>query len=335
MSTLALDAPLTDRTGYASMMLRVRSITYEAEGILSFELVDPSGGSLPRFDAGAHVEVGVPGEALKRRYSLCGSPSDTRGWRIAVLKAANSRGGSRALHEKVRAGDLIEVKGPYNFFPLHENAGRTVLLAGGIGVTPLLPMLERLHVAGQNVEFHYCTQTPERTAFIKRLEPFIAAGIAHIHHDGGDPGNRIDIAQLLKDVRADTHLYYCGPAGFMESVRRASGHWPEGTVHFEFFGAEPVPATVLRRASVGGVEVRLVRSGRTIIMQPTQTMLQALRDAGIACESSCEAGLCGTCKVGFTGGPPEHNDLILSDEERASQVVICCAHAVAPLSLDI
>lgn len=317
------------------MKLRVRSITHEAEGILCFELADPGGGRLPAFEAGAHLDVRMPGGSMSRRYSLCGSPEDTRTWRIAVLNVANSRGGSRAMHERVRPGDYVEVSGPHNFFPLEEKARRTVLLGGGIGITPLLPMLERLRSLGREVELHYCTQSPERTAFRERLSALVEQGVVHLHHDNGDPRNGLDIAGLLRQVPAGTHLYYCGPNGFMDSVKRASEHWEKGTVHFEYFGAEPA-APPAAGVSVGeGVEVRLQRSSRTIVVHPEQTLLQALREAGVPCESSCEAGVCGTCAVGYSEGSPGHGDLILSEEERASQVLVCCARVAEPLTLDI
>ncbi len=318
------------------MKLRVRSITHEAEGILSFELVDPAGAPLPLFEAGAHLDVRVPGTSMSRRYSLCGPAEDTGRWRIAVLRVANSRGGSRAMHERLRPGDLLEVSGPHNFFPLQEQAERSLLLAGGIGVTPLLAMLHRLRALGRPVELHYCSQTPERTAFRELLEPLARDGLVHFHHDNGDPRNGLDIDGLLRDAPAGAHLYYCGPGGFMQAVKRASAHWPEGSVHCEYFGAEPAaPAPPAEPGGGGGVPIRLLRSGRTLQVRPAQTLLQALREAGVECASSCEAGVCGTCQVAYRDGSPEHNDLILSEDERASQVLVCCAHAREPFSLDI
>ncbi|NCT97478.1 MAG: oxidoreductase [Comamonadaceae bacterium] len=320
------------------MKLRVRSITHEAEGILSFDLVDPAGAPLPAFEAGAHLDVRVPGTSMSRRYSLCGPTGDTRRWRIAVLRVAHSRGGSRAMHERVRPGDLLEVSGPHNFFPLQEQAERSLLLAGGIGVTPLLAMLHRLRALGRPVVLHYCAQSPERTAFRELLEPLVGEGLVHFHHDNGDPRTGLDIEALLRQAPDGTHLYYCGPGGFMQAVQRASAHWPEGSVHCEYFGAEPAapaPSVAPGAGDGDGVPVRLLRSDRTLRVRPAQTLLQALREAGVDCPSSCEAGVCGTCQVAYRDGTPEHNDLILSEEERASQVLVCCARAREPFSLDI
>lgn len=316
------------------MKLRVRSVTWEAEGVLSFELVHPEGQPLPAFQAGAHIDVHLPG-GLSRRYSLCDAPGDTTHYRIAVLRVPESRGGSRAMHERVRAGDLIEVSEPHNFFPMDDSAGRSLLLAGGIGITPLLAMLERLQAGGHPFAMHYCTTSPERTAFAQRLRPLAAQGLVTLHHDRGDPRNGLDIAQLLRDPEPGTHLYYCGPAGFMKAVKAASAHWPAGTVHFEYFGAEPQAAPTEAGACTDTVPVRLLRSDRTVQVSPVHTLLQALRDAGVDCESSCEAGMCGTCKVDYSDGEPEHNDLILNEEERTRSVLLCCARARAPLSLDL
>jgi len=315
------------------LRLRVRSITYEAEGILSFDLVDPEGKDLPAFDAGAHVDVQIPG-GLTRRYSLCDSPRMRDHYRIGVLNDPKSRGGSRAMHERVRPGDLIDVSGPHNFFPLAPDTRHALLLAGGIGITPLMAMIEHMRETGQSYELHYCTRTPEVTPFTKRLTPEVAAGRAHLHHDGGDPRKGLDITGLLRSPSQGTHVYYCGPTGFMKAVQEATDHWASDSVHFEYFGVDPTVLSTAVDARTG--EVVLERSGRTIQVQPSQTILQAVRDAGIPCESSCESGLCGTCKVRYTGGHPQHNDFVLSEEERQEFVLICCAGiAEGPLVLDI
>ncbi|MBP2316177.1 PDR/VanB family oxidoreductase [Azospirillum soli] len=305
------------------LTLRVRSITYEAEGILSFELVDPEGRELPAFDAGAHLDVHVPG-GMTRRYSLCDPPWERDHYRIAVLDAPDGRGGSRAMHQRVRAGDLLDVSGPHNFFPLAAGARHSVLLAGGIGITPILAMMEQLRRTGQSFELHYCTRTRERSAFADRLASEVADGRARLHHDGGDPRNGLDIAGLLRSPREGTHLYYCGPPGFMKAAQEAAAHWPPETVHFEHFGAIPPSAGSAATAGDGG-EVVLERSGRRIPVGPAQTILQAVREAGIDYPSSCEAGMCRTCEVRYVGGRPEHNDFVLSEEERQTHVLICCA----------
>lgn len=314
--------------------LRIRSITWEAEGIRSFELVDPNGNDLPEFSAGAHLDVQTPG-GLSRRYSLCNPPWERDRYVIAVLDVPNSRGGSRAMHRNLRAGDFLTISGPHNFFPLAEFAEQSLLLAGGIGVTPIIAMYEQLRREGSSVRMHYCTRSPDHTAFRMRLNAAVDAGDVSFHHDDGDPAKGLDIKAILSEPGKDTHLYYCGPPGFMAAVRDASAHWPQEQVHFEYFGLEPVTA---EKPEGGGTEstILLDRQDRTISIDGSQTILEALRASDVACESSCEAGMCGTCKVRYLDGSPEHNDLILSEEEREEFVLVCCAKIGAgPLVLDL
>jgi len=321
------------------MSLRVRSITYEAEGILSYELVDPEGRELPAVEAGAHLDVKVPGTTITRRYSLCHAPWERGHYRIAVLDVPGGRGGSRAMHQNVRAGDLIEVTGPHNFFPLAPAARRNVLLAGGIGVTPILAMAEQLERDGQDWQMHYCTQTPARTAFAGHIASRFADGRVQVHHDGGVPSQGLDFEAVLKQHEPGTHVYFCGPAGFMKAVQRATEHWPRDSVHFEYFGADPSaapPAGADAVAGSEGGELMLQRSGQRIRVGADQTILQALRDAGVEVVSSCEAGVCGTCRVRYVDGDPVHNDFVLSEEDRRENVLVCCAMIGSrPLTLDL
>lgn len=321
------------------MSLRVRSITYEAEGILSYELVDPEGRELPPVEAGSHLDVKVPGTVMTRRYSLCQAPWQRDHYRIAVLDVPGGRGGSRAMHENVRAGQLIEVTGPHNFFPLAEGATRSMLLAGGIGVTPILAMAEQLEREGRDWVMHYCTRTLARTAFASRIGERFNGGQVRIHHDEGVPGQGLDIQALLKEHQPGTHVYFCGPGGFMKAVQQATEHWPRETVHFEYFGVDPAatpPAGSEAVADSEGGEVILQRSGRRIHVEPQQTILQALREAGVELVSSCEAGLCGTCSVRYVSGDPVHNDFVLSEEGRRENVLVCCAMVGSqPLTLDL
>ncbi|MBF5007321.1 PDR/VanB family oxidoreductase [Diaphorobacter caeni] len=316
------------------LKLRVRSVTHEAEGILSYELVDPANRALPRFEAGAHIDVKIPG-GLSRRYSLCNSPTDVDCYRIAVLNAPGGRGGSKAMHEKVHAGDWIEVSEPHNFFAIQSGARHSVLLAGGIGITPILAMMETLAARGESFEMHYCTRDEDRTAFRRRLDGASSSERVTVHHDGGDPAKGLDIASLLARHEDGKHVYFCGPGGFMSAIRDATAHWPNDAVHFEYFGAEP-PKASAAALSAGASELHLTRSNKVVPIEAGQTMLDALRNAGITCESSCEAGVCGACKTAYSAGTPEHNDYLLGDEERASQVLLCCARvAQGPMALEI
>ena len=215
------------------MLLRIRSVTYLAERINGYELVDPQEHDLPPFEAGAHISVRV-GEELVRDYSLWNDPAERARYCIAVLRETDGRG-SNEWHEKARAGDMVEVSPPRNNFPLAAAAARHLLIAGGIGITPIMAMVSELRRRGADFLLHYCTRSPEETAFLDELAILAAQGRVQFHHDGGDPAKGLDITAILREYRPGTHLYYCGPAGMMAAAEAASRHWPLGKVHCEYF----------------------------------------------------------------------------------------------------
>ena len=213
------------------MLLRIRSITYLAARINGYELVDPGGHDLPRFAAGAHISMRLF-EDLLRDFSLWNDPAERTRYCIAVLREGP---GSRRLHEEARVGDLVEASMPRNNFPLAAEAERHLLIAGGIGITPIMAMIAELRRRRAEYRLHYCTRSPEETAFLDDLAVLAAQGRVQFHHDGGDPAKGLDIAATLRECRQGTHLYYCGPAGMMAAAGAASAHWPPGTVHCEYF----------------------------------------------------------------------------------------------------
>jgi vanillate O-demethylase ferredoxin subunit len=215
------------------VLLRVRSITCLAERINGYELVDPDDRDLPPFEAGAHVSVRI-GDELVRDYSLWSDPAERARYCIAVLREVEGRG-SREWHEKARVGDRVEVSTPRNNFPLAAKAEHHLLIAGGIGITPIMAMITVLRRRRADFRLHYCTRSPEETAFLDELAIPAAQGWVRFHHDGGDPSNGLDIAATLREYRPGTHLYYCGPTGIMAAAEAASKHWPPGTVHCEYF----------------------------------------------------------------------------------------------------
>ena len=318
----------------ATIEVRVTRKAAEAEAICSFELQAVDGRPLPAFSAGSHVDVHLPG-GLVRQYSLCNDPGETHRYLIAVLKDAASRGGSVAMHEQVHAGDTLTISAPKNHFALAHDATEHLLLAGGIGITPLLCMAERLAVTGAAFTLHYATRSRARTAFVERIaaSPF-AARVQH-HLDDGEPAQRLDLAQVLAAPRPGCHLYVCGPQGFMDAVlstARAAG-WPEAQLHWEFFGATPVDT-----AGDGSFEVQLASSGRVILVGKDQSVAQALEAAGVIVPTSCEQGVCGTCLTRVLDGVPDHRDLYLTPEEQAAgdQFTPCCSRAKsARLVLDL
>jgi len=316
------------------LSVRVARKTVEAEGISSFELVSADGAPLPAFSAGSHVDVQVPG-GLTRQYSLCNDPTETHRYLIAVLRDAGSRGGSVAMHDAVHEGDVLTISTPKNHFALAHEAGSHLLLAGGIGITPLLCMAERLGNVGAAFEMHYCTRSTTRTAFVSRIAAASFAPRVQFHFDDGAADQRLDLAALLATPVPGQHLYVCGPKGFMDAVlatARARG-WPEGQLHYEFFAAEVAP-----HAGDGSFEVKLASSGRIVVVPAEKTIVQALAEAGITVATSCEQGVCGTCLTRVIEGQPDHRDLYLTPEEQAAgdQMLPCCSRAKsARLVLDL
>ncbi|MGM9427546.1 PDR/VanB family oxidoreductase [Hydrogenophaga sp. MI9] len=307
----------------------------EAEGIHAFELADPDGAPLPATEAGAHVDVHLPG-ALVRSYSLAGDPKDRSRWVLGVLRDPKGRGGSKAMHETVRVGERLNVGAPRNAFRLAEPATQrhAVLLAGGIGITPLKAMAHALAAESRSFELHYCARSARNAAFADELRRLVHEGRLHFHFDHGDPAQGLDIAGLLRQPAEGTHLYYCGPAGFMKACADASAHWAPGSVHSEHFKV-PEPATP-RAAPEGSFEIRLARSGVTLQVQPEQTIVRAIELSGHRVPTSCLSGLCGACKVSYLEGEVDHQDYILSDEERSRCLTVCVSRARSPrLVLDL
>lgn len=308
-----------------SLTVRVARKALEAEGIASFELVSTDGSPLPAFAAGSHIDVQLPGGPT-RQYSLCNDPAETHRYLIAVLRDAASRGGSAAMHEQVKVGDTLFISTPKNHFALAHEAQSHLLLAGGIGVTPLLCMAERLAHSGARFEMHYCTRSRARTAFVRRIEDSPLASRVQFHFDDGPAAQRAEIDALVGPPGPGQHLYVCGPKGFMDAVlarARAQG-WPEAQIHYEFFGAGPVGD-----GEAGGFEVMLASSGRVVAVPAGVSVVQALAACGIAVATSCEQGVCGTCLTRVIDGVPDHRDLYLTPEEQAAgdQFLPCCSRA--------
>lgn len=315
------------------MRLRIRSISYLAEDINGYELVDPNGHDLPRFAAGSHIGVRI-GDDIWRDYSLWNDPAERRRYCIAVLREKMGEA-SRRLHDAARVGDLVEVTLPRNHFPLVENAERYLLLAGGIGITPIMAMVAELRRRRADFTLHYCSRSPERTAFREELDLLAAMGRVKFHYDGGDPSRGLDITALLRDPAPGTHLYYCGPAGMMEAAATAAAHWPSGAVHCEYFkgpGAAPPARLDEDRPFV----VRLARRGEEYLIAAGDTILDVLRREGVETRSSCGLGYCGACLTRYLAGEPDHRDPILGEKARETHLLICCSRAKSDvLELDL
>jgi len=300
----------------------------EAQGICSFELAAADGSPLPTFSAGAHIDVHLP-DGLVRQYSLCNHPEERHRYLIGVLNDPASRGGSRSLHEQVQAGARLRISAPRNLFPLAEGARRSLLFAGGIGITPILCMAEQLAHGGGDFELHYCARSSERAAFVQRIRNAPFADRLFVHFDE-QPETALDIAQVLGSPQDDVHLYVCGPGGFMQHVlgsARGLG-WQEACLHREYFAAAPVDAS-----NDGSFSVQVGSTGQVFEVPADQTVVQVLERHGIEIAMSCEQGICGTCLTRVLQGTPDHRDLFLTEEEQAlnDQFTPCCSRSKSPL----
>ena len=307
------------------LTVRVQRKSVEAVDIASFELAAEDGSPLPGFSAGSHVDVHLPG-GLTRQYSLCNDPDETHRYLLGVLRDPASRGGSLALHDGVVEGQRLQISPPKNHFPLAHGASRHLLIAGGIGITPILCMAERLARTEADFALHYCTRSRERTAFAGRIAASSFADRVAFHFDDAEATQRLDVSALLATPRAGEHVYVCGPQGFMNAVlatARAAA-WSEAQLHFEFFGAE-----LAALAGDQAFEVQLASSGRTVTVPADRSVVQALADAGVMVMTSCEQGVCGTCLTRVLGGECDHRDQYLTPEERAAQdqFLPCCSRA--------
>ncbi len=318
------------------LSVRVARKWAETAQICGLELVDAYGAALPAFSAGAHIDVYPPSGPV-RQYSLCNDPAETHRYEIGVLRDAASRGGSAALHDRVAEGQLLTISTPRNHFPLDEAASHSLLLAGGIGVTPLLCMAERLARLGASFELHHCVRNADSAAYRARRAAAPYGQRTHLHCDDGAPAQRLQIDVLLARVPAGTHLYVCGPQGFMDALLGAArrAQWPEERLHCEYFSAAPV---ALPASGERSFEVQIASTGQVLQVPADRSVLHVLARAGIDIEVSCEQGVCGTCLTRVLDGTPDHRDMMLSKAERAAndQFLPCCSRSLsARLVLDL
>ena len=309
--------------------LRVRRKHPIARDIVRFELAHPQGQDLPEWSAGAHIRLETPGGHI-RSYSLCGPVGARDHWAIAVKREGRGRGGSISLIDGVEEGDDLPVCGGDNLFPLDPQARSHILIAGGIGLTPLYAMAQTLaQTPTATFHLYVCSRDAEGTAFLNELQQAPWRDQVTLHHDGGDPAQSLDLWPVL-ETPSDAHVYCCGPQGLMDSVRDMSGHWPTHHIHFESFGASQQGW-----AENQAFEVVLRRSGQRIAVPAERSILECLRSAGVKVASSCESGTCGSCKTGLLAGAVEHRDLVLLPEEQAQHIMPCVSRALHGDTLEL
>lgn len=302
-----------------------------ADGVVELDLRAPGGAALPPFEAGSHVDV-LATEGVIRQYSLCNDPAETHRYALGVLLDRRTRGGSAAMHGW-RTGDRVRVGKPRNNFPLRPGSGPAVLVAGGIGITPLKAMMHALWRGDREFSLHYFARSRAHAAFLSEFQQSPFAGLVHCHFD--DEGGTLPLPHSALRPHPQARVYICGPGGFIERVQqdaRAAGV-AEDALHVEHFAAQ---AALPENA--GEFTVEAVRSGLSVSVRRDQTISQALEQAGVHVLVSCEQGLCGTCLTPVLGGVPDHRDDYLSPEEKASNatMTICCSRSCTPvLSLDL
>jgi len=313
------------------LTLKVRHKSEIADGVFLFELAGLDGGELPPFTPGAHITVTAP-SGQKRRYSLCNDPAERDRYLIAVKQETAGRGGSLSFTKEVGEGGEVTVEPPANEFEMAKaEPKRLIFIAGGIGITPIRAMILHCVRHGKtNFMLYYFTRTPEAMAFRDEFgsSPFESKAV--LHHDNGDPDQAYDLWPVLEQQRG-AHLYCCGPRGLMDAVRDMTGHWPDSAVHFEDFVGASAP-----HADDALFEVRLSKSNMAYEVAANVSILDTLRSHGHVLASSCESGTCGTCRCRFIDGEPDHRDLVLSDDEKRHNIMICVSRAKSPtLTLEL
>lgn len=309
----------------------VKNRHVEGGNIAVMEFESATSATLPKVEAGAHIDVHLP-NGMVRQYSLCQNPNDEGKFRLGILRDPESRGGSVSAFDEIKDGMQIQVSEPKNLFPLLK-AKHSVLIGGGIGITPLITMAYQLASEGTSFELHYCGASPENCAFVDEIKNGELAEYTTFHFKSEGASHRAFFESAIKDIDLESHIYTCGPVGFMDWViNLATTHdFPEQQIHKEYFQVET-------DTSGDSFEVVAERSGKIIMVEAGETILQALAKEGIEIEMSCEQGVCGTCMCDVIEGEPDHRDVYFTDEEKASneQILVCCSRSKTPrLVLDI
>lgn len=320
------DTPTTVREQERDLI--VKTVETSADGVVVLTLVDPDGGSLPAWTPGAHVDL-ILAPDLVRQYSLCGSASDTSSIRIAVLRSPGSRGGSAYVHDGLKPGTMVRVRGPRNHFPL-VGAPRYLFIAGGIGITPLMPMLAEATAAGADWSLVYLGRSRRSMAFLDELEQYGD----RVRVMPKDETGRFELDTVLTPPRDDTAVYCCGPERLLSAVEERCATWPAGALHVERFAARAPEATDADQE----FELVLARSGLTVTVPAGRSVFDAVQDAGVSVLGSCHEGLCGTCEQIVLDGEIDHRDSVLNAQEQASNemMMICVSRSLsARLTLDL
>ena len=293
--------------------------------ITSFALRRSDGAALPPFSAGSHVELHLP-NGLVRSYSLYNDPAERDVYRIAVLRESAGTGGSAWIHEQLGDGMALRITPPVNRFEIDEGGDEHILIAGGVGITPIRSMAHQLTALGLPFRLYYCARRAAEAAFVDELSAHFGDRVT-MHYDGGEAKRTIDLPGLLSDRVPGSHVYVCGPRGLIEATRAAAREWPRGTVHFELFGTGTAAGTQVHDDRP--FDVRLKRRGTELHVPADRSLLDALADAGVIVTAVCREGFCGTCTTRYAAGSVDHRDGVLDDEERRSALQVCVSRGRA------
>ncbi len=322
----------------ATRRLRVRSMTRLTPRVMGVVLESLHREPLPQPHPGDHIDLRL-GAGLARSYSLVGQAGAPDRYEIAVALDANSRGGSRHVHERLRVGEDIDITGPRNLFPLQPDAPHSVLIAGGIGITPIWSMVQALERRGQSWRLYFAARSRDQAAYLDDIEALAGqsrCGSLVTHFDDEAAGQHLDIGAILATAPTGSHLYCCGPAIMLDAFERAAAHWPKAQVHLERFGGAETAAS--NTEACGEFQVKLARSGQCLTVPADRSILEVLLDHGIDAPYGCMQGVCGMCAVPVLEGTPDHRDQILDEATRQAhaRVIVCCSRSMTPsLSLDL
>lgn len=283
-----------------------------ADDVAVLTLVHPGGEELPRWAPGAHIDL-LMTPTLVRQYSLCGRPGDNDAWRIGVLRDPQSRGGSQHVHDSLQPGSTVRVRGPRNHFALVDSP-HYIFIAGGIGITPILAMIQQAEAAGTDWTLLYGGRTRASMTFVDEL----AAYGNRVRLQPQDEVGLMDLDSVLGEVREHTLIYCCGPEPLLQAVEQSSSHWPAGALHLERFA----PKVFEETEPAGTFEVIFEQSGITATVGPDQSVLQVAESAGLPAMSACREGTCGTCETRVLAGEVEHRDSLLTPQEQAANDVM-------------
>ncbi|MEO5325634.1 PDR/VanB family oxidoreductase [Mesorhizobium sp. CC13] len=312
------------------ILLQVAEIKVMTPRVSAYRLVSPHGERLPAWSAGAHLHFRLP-SGRGRCYSLCGDPAQSAEYWVAVQREENGEGGSLEVAETFSRGVVVRADPPRNGFPLADSARHHVLIAGGIGITPIIAMIHHLRRTRASYYVHVCARSLKEVAFRDLIQAEVAAGRAALHLDGNDPARRPDLVAIVGATAESTHVYACGPAGLLKAFAHATESWPQEQIHVESFAPE-----AKQTDSDRPFDVTIASTGKTIHVAVGTTLLAALKAAGHDIATSCRQGICGSCMVPYRDGEPDHRDQALTDDERREFLTVCCSRAHSPsLTLDL